>query len=240
MSAVRALRAKPERRTTPHTPRAKPRARRATTSELSHEAVRAATLRLIDRNGLDAFSTRKLGEELGCEAMAIYWYYPSKEALLDAVVDDLMAGVGLAASGETSNWVAALRQVAHAYRRIAHDHPKAFSLLATRRFASEGTYDFLERLFELARSQHIPDRTVARFYRVVSSYCSGFALNELATPREPTTPVLRARFAQIAAVSAWLEPRYLDETFSFGLEILLDALTRSAAESTPRKGGASR
>jgi len=42
--------------------------------ELSHEAIRAAALRLIDDDGLDAFSTRKLGAALGCEAMAIYWY----------------------------------------------------------------------------------------------------------------------------------------------------------------------
>src|SRR6476620_7076836 len=115
-------------------------------AELSHESIRTAALQLIDVEGLDEFSTRKLGKLLGCEAMAIYWYYPSKDALLDAVVDLLMASAAKTIAGD-GNWIDVLRELAHAYRRIAHEHPKAFPLLATRRFASEDTYGFLERLF---------------------------------------------------------------------------------------------
>lgn len=197
--------------------------------ELSAETIRTAALRLIDRDGLEAFSIRKLGTELGCEGMALYWYYPSKDALLDGVVEVLMAGVATSLEREPTDWVAALRELATAYRRIAHEHPKAFPLLAMRRFATEGTYAFLERLFELARRHGIDDRTTARFYRVVSSYCNGFALNELAAPRgqqDPTAP-LRRKFTRVAAVSEWLEPQYLDDVFSFGLELQLDALARA-------------
>jgi AcrR family transcriptional regulator len=205
--------------------------RATTTPELSHDAIRTAALRLIDHDGLAEFSTRKLGRVLGCEAMAIYWYYPSKDALLDAVVDKLMDRVGLAVTGTPAgDWIGALRAVAHAYRQIAHEHPKAFPLLATRRFATEGTYTFLEKLFELARAQGIDDRVTARFYRVVSSYCSGFALNELAAPRgpqDPKTASLRRKFARVAAVSTWLEPQYLDEIFGFGLELQLTALAQA-------------
>jgi AcrR family transcriptional regulator len=210
-------------------------------AELSPETIRTAALRLIDEHGLEEFSTRKLGRALGCEAMALYWYYPSKDALLDAVVDKLMEGVELDAGVGARDWVSALRDLAHAYRRVAHDHPRAFPLLATRRFASEGTYAFLDRLFELARRQGIDDRTAARFYRVVSSYCNGFALNELAAPRgqqDPTTAPLRRKYARVAAVSVWLEPKYLDEMFAFGLELQLDALVR--ATSGARTGVAGR
>ncbi len=206
---------------------AKRTAKRASTApELSHAAIVEAALRLIDEAGLDAFSTRKLGRALGCEAMAIYWYYPSKDALLDAIVDRLMVGVVAAVTTAPSgDWIGALRGVAHAYRGIAHDHPRAFPLLATRRFASEGTYAFLEKLFELSRAQGIADRVTARFYRVVSSYCNGFALNELAPARGPQA--LRNRFARVAAVSDWLEPQHLDEIFEFGLELQLAALERA-------------
>jgi AcrR family transcriptional regulator len=163
--------------------------------------------------------------------MAIYWYYPSKDVLLDAVVDKLMTGVGDAcARRQTGDWIDALREVAHAYRRLAHDHPKAFPLLATRRFESEGTYAFMERLFTLARERGIDDRVTARFYRVVSAYCNGFALNELASvrgPRDPRGAALRRQFPTVAAVSEWLEPEYLDEQFSFGLELQLAALAKA-------------
>lgn len=198
--------------------------------ELTAERIRDEALKLIDRTGLDEFSTRKLGQVLGCEAMAIYYYYPSKEALLDAVVDQMMAGVASEAGADPVDWVDAMRRVAHAYRKVAHVHPKAFPLLATRRFASESTYAFIEELFALAKKQRISDRTVARFYRVVSSYCNGFALNELAQRREPATAAQRARFARIAAVSAYLAPEHADDTFGFGLEILLDALAASAGK----------
>lgn len=190
---------------------------------LSQDAIRTAALRLIDKDGLDAFSTRKLGGLLGCEAMAIYWYYPNKEALLDAVVDLLIADVAAAVTGG-GDWIATLRRVAHAYRNVAHDHPRAFPLLATRRFASEATYQFLEQLFDLARAQGIDDRVTARYYRVVSSYCSGFALNELATPA--ATATLGRAFPRVRAVSKWLEPENLDDMFTFGLELQLSALAK--------------
>jgi AcrR family transcriptional regulator len=193
---------------------------------LSRETIRAAALRLFDQDGLAAFSTRKLGRALRCEAMAIYWYYPNKDAVLDAVVDALMAPVARVVSRSTTrDWIAVLRAVAHAYRSIAHRHPRAFELLTSRRFASEHTYAFLEQLFALAQRANIPDRDTARFYRVVSSYCSGFALNELASPR-PASAAQRKRYPRVAAVSTWLAPRHLDELFAFGLELQLAALRR--------------
>jgi len=55
-------------------------AKRRVSVDLSHDSIRAAALALIDRDGLAAFSIRKLGAELGCEGMALYWYYASKDA----------------------------------------------------------------------------------------------------------------------------------------------------------------
>lgn len=194
--------------------------RKAEPAGLSRDTICTAALALIEKDGLAAFSTRKLGRILGCEAMAIYWYYPSKDALLDAVVDKLMASIRLTVHGD---WIAALREVAHAYRRLAHEHPKAFPLLATRRFASEGAYGFLEQLFELGHRLGIEEKVAAKFYRVVSSYCNGFAINELATPPTPTA-AQRKRFPRTAAALGWIEPRNLDEMFAFGLELQLAAL----------------
>jgi AcrR family transcriptional regulator len=200
---------------------------------LTHDAVRREALRLIDREGLEEFSTRKLGRALGCEAMAIYWYYPSKEALLDAVVDLLVSSIMPSLSTPRGGWVDALRRIAHAYRGIADAHPRAFPLLATRRFATAGTYAFLEQLFEMAHAQGIPDRTIARFFRAVAGYCSGVALDELAGARAAAGDREgdgdgAASFPRLAAVTRWLEPRYDEETFDFGLEILLEALARKA------------
>ncbi len=193
-------------------------------ASLTHERIRREALKLIDADGLDGFSTRKLGTALGCEAMAIYWYYPSKDALLDAVVDELMSRITVEQTQR--DWVEALRDVARAYRGLARKHPNAFPLVATRRFATEGTFAFLERLFELAHAQGIDDRTTARFFRAVSSYCSGIALNELASHGEKKDQKERAKFERLSAVSKWLAPQYFDDLFEFGLDVLLDALSR--------------
>lgn len=203
---------------------------------LTAERIREEALRLIDEEGLDAFSTRKLGAALGCEAMAIYWYYPSKDALLDAVVEAMVARLPMEPADE-GDWIDALRKLAHAYRRLAHLHPKTFPLLATRRFATAGTYRFLEGLFELARGAGLDDRATASFYRIVSSYCSGIALNELAgwrdQEREDESAETRAAFPRVAAVWRWLEPPSYDETFEAGLELLLDAVAKAPVAKAP-------
>jgi AcrR family transcriptional regulator len=209
---------------------------------LSHAAIRTAALALIDRGGLDDFSTRKLGRELGCEAMAIYWYFKSKDELLDAVVDELMTGVAAVVVDPPSrDWIEILRAVAHAYRRMAREHPRAFPLLATRRLASEATFGFMERLFELGREQKIEDKVAARFYRAVASYVNGFALNELATLYGPKPSVaLRRKFSRVAAVHQWLEPEHLDELFEQGLELHLDALAAVAGQSPKKRASQDR
>lgn len=235
-----------ERGTSQRTAR-RPSKRTSAGPGLTAERIRDEALKLIDAEGLESFSTRRLGAALGCEAMAIYWYYPSKEALLDAVVEALMSRLPMEPS-TNGDWIDALRKLAHGYRRLAHLHPHSFPLLAMRRFATESTWRFLEGLFELARRGGLEDRTTARFFRLVSGYCSGVALNELAglkeverakaAPGEAVTQAAAAAeaFPRLSAVAAWLEPAHYDDVFNFGLELLLEALERAPHEA----GGATK
>ncbi|MBX3219614.1 MAG: TetR/AcrR family transcriptional regulator C-terminal domain-containing protein [Labilithrix sp.] len=222
---------------------------------LTSDRVRDEALRLIEAEGLEAFSTRKLGRALGVEAMAIYWYYPSKDALLDAVVETLVAKLGgpsaprdparaaearpAPSEQEPADFIDALRRLAHAYRGLAHAYPNAFPLLASRRFATEGTYRFLEELFTLAERHGLDARTTARFYRLVASYCSGVALNELAGIRDVESgrdaKEALSKLPRLASVFAWLAPEHHEDVFSFGLELLLSALREHAARPSPAR-----
>jgi TetR/AcrR family tetracycline transcriptional repressor len=102
-------------------------------AKLSRELVVATALGQIDRSGTQGLSMRSLAQELGVEAMSLYRYVHGKEDLLEGVVASLMSDlISHLDEAEGEHWQAFLQTVAHAVRRIATDHPKAFPLVATR------------------------------------------------------------------------------------------------------------
>src|SRR3989442_15028291 len=102
--------------------------RRRTT--LTRERIAVAAVALIDGEGLDALSMRRLGAALGVEAMSLYRNFPSKAALLEAVVARLLAELPVPAP-TAARWQDAFRALARAYRALLTRHPKAIPLLAT-------------------------------------------------------------------------------------------------------------
>src|SRR5205085_2270993 len=61
--------------------------------KLSRELVAQTAMALVDRDGLEGLSFRKLGAGLGCEAMSIYHHFPSKAHLIDALIDLMLSEV---------------------------------------------------------------------------------------------------------------------------------------------------
>ncbi len=102
---------------------------------LSRTRITEAALVLIDAEGLDALSMRKLGASLGVEAMSLYNHVRNKDDLLGALTDDLFARI-LARYDETTtaadSWQDRARAIAHAYWTIARDHPNAFPLVSSK------------------------------------------------------------------------------------------------------------
>jgi len=76
---------------------------------LTRERVLLAAVEVADRGGLEALSMRKLGQELGVEAMAIYRHVKDKDDLLDGVVHVLVSQIGRPEAGDS--WRAALASV---------------------------------------------------------------------------------------------------------------------------------
>src|SRR5947209_8348112 len=86
------------------------RAHRAPESRilLSRERILRVALDLADRNGIGALSMRKLGQELGVDAMLLYRHVANKDDLLDGMVDVVFGEFGLPPSG--ADWRTAMRQ----------------------------------------------------------------------------------------------------------------------------------
>src|SRR5260370_18050511 len=81
---------------------------------LTRERVLHAGLRLIDQQGLEAFTMRKLAQELSVDPMSLYRHFENKDALLDGVAEALWGEVELT-GGETA-WEHLLRSMAHPLR----------------------------------------------------------------------------------------------------------------------------
>ena len=102
---------------------------------LDRRRILLAAIEFIDEQGLHALTMRRLGAHLGVEAMALYRYVPSREDLLDGVVDTVLDAlhrdpeVHLHARHGWQNY---LQRLAHGIRRIALDHPAVFPLIVTR------------------------------------------------------------------------------------------------------------
>lgn len=115
---------------------------------LSRERVLLAALEVVDRDGLSGLSMRKLGAELDVEAMALYRYAPSKDALLDGLVEVFCLQVdreleqgpadpdGAAGAAGPPDWRTCLHRIARATLSVALRHPHVVPLLATRLLAT--------------------------------------------------------------------------------------------------------
>lgn len=160
---------------------------------LSRERVLAAALELVDREGLSALSMRRLGAELGVEAMALYRYAASKDALLDGLVEALYLELaerldtepGPDAEAKAPAWRAELHRIARTTYDICLAHPEAVPLLATRMLAVPLARRPLavlrdhERVLALLREAGLDDVRSSAVFRAFTAWLLGYVSVEL-------------------------------------------------------------
>ncbi|GAB2603190.1 TetR/AcrR family transcriptional regulator C-terminal domain-containing protein [Pseudactinotalea suaedae] len=166
---------------------------RATRREpLSRERVLSAALALVDAEGVEALTMRRLARDLGCNAMALYRYAASRDELLDGVVETVLAELVIAPDG--SGWEDRLRSIAHEFRRLALAHPRVVPLVVTRPLATPlglrplGTVRPLEMLLAMLVDAGFAPTDALRVYRAYFGFLYGHVLTELqelvASPEE--------------------------------------------------------
>jgi len=146
---------------------------------LSREVIAATALRLTDELGLAGLSMRKLGAELGVEAMSLYHYIDNKDDLLDAVLDRLYAEIELPREVPDDRWEEAIRRSMHALHDVLLRHPAALELFSSRPAPSMAAIEVMywaHRRFEvlgLARAD------AYEAFRFAVSFVMGHAANEI-------------------------------------------------------------
>lgn len=122
---------------------------------LTRDMLIHTALAIVDRDGLDALSMRKLGAELGVDPMAAYRHLPNKEALLDGVVEAVSVQTEIDVD-RTLPWQGQLRQLIGANLESMLAHPNVLPLLAQRPLTTPGSLGLVERAFEIMDSAGIP------------------------------------------------------------------------------------
>jgi AcrR family transcriptional regulator len=198
---------------------------------LSRERIEDAALELIEREGENAFSMRKLAAGLGCEAMSIYHYFPSLAHLKDALLDRLVAGTDRPA--RDLPWLERLRQVSYGYREAALRHPRFFQYVVVHRMNTATGLAYLEEVLTIFHDAGFDTETAARLFRALGYYIAGAALDETAgygngpSAVVPVPEAVAARdYPLVTAVNPYFKPAEREATFAVGLEILLDGVAR--------------
>ena len=196
---------------------------------LSRRRILEAAVRFVDREGLEALSMRKLGSELGVEAMSLYNHVPNKGALLDGMVEVLLDE--LEVPPEDEGWERRVREAYRAFRRLAHEHPNVFPLLITRPPDTMDGVWLVEEFLKTLRGAGFEPETALYAFRTLSSYASGYAMAEIrGFAMEPAGTRLGAvalsedDFPHIHELDASLREVDHDAEFEFGLDLILTGL----------------
>ena len=199
---------------------------------LSRDRILAAALELADRSGVEAVTMRRLGNELGFEAMSLYRHIASKDDVLDGLLDVVLAEWHL--PGGEGNWAEAVRTSARSVHDALRRHPWAARLLMTPGHIRPARLRYMECLLRTLRDAGFDLGTTYHVYHLLDGYIFGFSLWEIAY-----TNVDVEEAATFMATVPWDEHPHLAEhrdqhlsdgphrevsAFEVGLDLILDGL----------------
>ncbi len=151
--------------------------------KITRDVVLAAALELIDRDGAEGLSMRRLARALHRDPMVLYRHAPNKAALLDGVAEIVLAQ--LKVDPADPDWAGQLRAIARDYRALALAHPHVVPLLVTRPLATPlglrppGTLRPLEGVLALLTRAGFSGPGALHIYRALFGFLHGHVLDEL-------------------------------------------------------------
>jgi AcrR family transcriptional regulator len=219
---------------------------RAGRSTLTREQIVAEALRLLDTEGIDALSMRKLGAGLGVGATSLYWHVANRDELIELVIDQMFGELDLPDAGEARHWRTAVEGYARSMRATALRHPWVVSVLGhmVAGYPGPNLTRSTEHMLGVLEVAGFPVREAERALTTVSSYVTGVAMSEAAwrnwlarhgqSQLEWADENLRAaeqateghpRLREVVTGYEGVDPQQsLDDDFDYGLARVLDGL----------------
>jgi len=202
---------------------------------LSREYILDRALGLVDRDGIEAFSFRKLALEIGADPMAAYYYFPSKSALFDGLVEAIYLEAAPAAAPSDVDGsalprdriLAALRSMRAAFLR----HRRALPLVATRPVSTPRMAALVEAFLGFLAEAGIEGARALDSITCLSVFTIGHALAQAGEPAGGGAPegvggLLResSRYPRLAAAAADFADYDPDRQFELGLVAFVDGI----------------
>jgi AcrR family transcriptional regulator/SAM-dependent methyltransferase len=200
---------------------------------LNRDRVVDTALAIVDRDGLDGLTMRRLAGELGVEAMSLYHWFPNKAAILDALVEAAIRETATRVDATPeAGWRANLRALAMGYRLVLLAHPNTVPCMGGRPGKSVETMRFIERMLEVLRTDGFSPIHAVQAMQSVLAYINGAVSAEIGRAEPDGEPEdFHARFPpdefprvhEVAVLFSGPPPTN-DALFTFGLDALLDGL----------------
>ena len=205
---------------------------------LNRERVLHAAVALADGRGIELLTMRALGEELGVEAMSLYYYVANKDELLDGMVDLVYSEIEL--PSREADWKVAIRRMAMSAREAFSRHRWAITLMETRTRPGPANLRHHDSVIGCLRGAGFSIKQAIHAFSLLDSYVSGFALQELTMPFDTSEELAEAAESILAQFPAAEYPHlaetitehvtksgydYADE-FKVGLDLILDGIER--------------
>jgi AcrR family transcriptional regulator len=137
-----------------------PRKTPAARQPLSAEVVLSTALRLVDRDGLDALSMRRVAQELGTGAASLYAYFANKDELLEQLLDRVIGDIPLPSAAAT-DWAAEVRKSCYASRAVFLAHRDLVKVARANIPVGLNSLRYTEAMLAVLRGAGIPDRIAA-------------------------------------------------------------------------------
>ncbi|MFG3100157.1 TetR/AcrR family transcriptional regulator [Streptomyces sp. NPDC048182] len=216
-----------------------PRPARGRPPRLDQARTIDTALALLDDSGLDALTMRRLADAMGVQAGALYRYFRTKDDLLAAMAERMMADVRV--PGAAADWNDRLSGLARALRQALLAHRDGARVFAGTHSTGPGTLGFAEACVGVLRDAGFGDADAARAMMAVVHFTVGHTLEEQAALRPdggfPADPeVLREAVTSggyphlTAALPTLAEPDYAPH-FEFGLALLVTGLAARVSSS---------
>ncbi|MEV0660180.1 TetR/AcrR family transcriptional regulator C-terminal domain-containing protein [Actinomadura luteofluorescens] len=163
-------------------------------TRLDRARIARTALELLEAEGADAFSMRRLATALQIKSPSLYWHVRSKDELFDLLIDTVLGEVPLP-EDDTRPWAERLHRIGLDLRRELLAHPQVAQLMPGRLAFGPHGLRLADHMIGVLRRAGFDDRLASYGYLLLMFYVVGFAAQETAFGKGPENP---ARLAEIS------------------------------------------